>query len=218
MHLNFSFILGLCALAHCLPSTNANAMRNDHATLDVPFADMRSAYNITHTELVASTESGVEKRRPPKPKQGPDDIGPDKVCTWFIPKKSRTPDLEDLYNGKHQLVRTGWRIQVPRSWYFPKYLSWDKACDDYYTTLAVTMHKAAAIVLECFDIKGGDRDGWIHMRFTTISKIRPSVIEAFLAKVADPRGMRVDPKPLVCYVDENEKKKYPTREKIPGGI
>lgn len=186
MHVNFGLVLALGALTNGLPTTNDGAPHDDVATGGAPFAEMQSKYNITDAqltalnvssvqELVAAADDGVAltRRRP--------EISSGEVCHWY-----------------YRIVMNRWIVQVPESWYVPKFTDAKDACTAWQSEMDRSIPGAAVIVQECERKEFGPLEGWMHMRFTTIIGIPGSSVEAVIGRMADPAGMVKDPKRIIC--------------------
>jgi hypothetical protein len=183
MHLNIALVLGLGALTNALPTNNDNVPQVGFTIDGVPNSELQSMYNITDAQLAALNVSSVGELF-----TGDDrvdafrhEIGSDEICHTY-----------------YQFIMNRWIIQFPESWYRPKHRNRTEACVSWFWGLHRYMPNAGVIMQECHVRDDADMVGWLHMRFTTIIGVARTQVEGTIHRLADPKGVAKDPKPITC--------------------
>lgn len=186
MQLNFCLLLGLGALASCLPTTGKTAPRENSATLGVPFAELQSKYNMTDAQLAALNVSSVEE--------------PAVHAAAVGPQPRAEKHHAHVCLRENRIIENSWIVQVPESWYMPKFRGSQEACNAWLEELDRSMPRDAFRIQSCRNPRGDNPAivGWLRMHFTTEERDMGPTIEGVIARMGDPDGMVKNPKRIAC--------------------
>lgn len=199
MHLHLCLLLGaLCSLGSCLPKIG-EASPGAVETAHDPLAEMKSLLNVTDAQLAALNVSSLPELSAYLDRDDYDDNNNNGVVSAMGQTQlDNSRVCRNWYFG----IFNRWIVQVPESWWHPKFRYGQEACEAWYREFDRTMTLAAISFWSCERRSDQYLDGWLQMRFTTTINYDSYPGEVVIARMADPRGVTADPLAIVCHSHE----------------